>query len=1508
MKLLHIGDIHLGCKLHGQSRSDEFQRVFKHLTTRVKEECVEAVLISGDVFDTGAPSNETESLYYTFLRDLTQAGCKQVVIIAGNHDSPAQLKAPKEFLQLMGIHVVAEIDREDLSKEVIPLGDPENPAAYVCAVPYLRCPDVRNDASAEAESTEARDEAFRNGVREHYRKVYKLAASLRKDSSVPILGMGHLYAQGSVLGTYKGRQQLVGNVQDVSLEGLAEGFGYLALGHIHRPQALNGHENWRYAGSLLPMNFREDKEYETQVVLLDTADLSKPRINPIPRECFHSMACLDGTLEELQDKLTDLKKTRGNEKLWVKLVCTRRPEISNWNADLLKLVEDTPIQILETELREPSKAASRGVEEAPISLSEMTPEQLFEKHMQKLLPEITPETLEEYRKLFRESQSKAEDPSQRKEGPAKAAVGRMQFQKLVIQNVNSLKGETTIDFQHPAFRDGIFLICGPTGSGKSSILDAICLALFAETPRVKITNSRDDVINSNEKELKAELTFSLGDKVYCASFQHAKKPRKQTDLQNYKHTLSENGKEIPCKSSETRYQIEKLLGMDLGEFTRCVMLAQGSFDAFLKAKPKERVEMLRKITGTERYTEIGRAINQDYRELEDQKKNLERILKTQEHLSDEELKKELAKIETNLEESKKGLQSLNEQLDEAKRHEDAFGRCEKAKKSLEESNKTLKAAESAWTTKAPEEKRRKDARRAERCRDDYDSWHNADTQHKEEESRAQDLDKERQVLQEELPQLKSQAEDAQKKLDSFQSSQKEKESLYREVRSLDSSIAEKSQTLQGEEKEEEKLQEKLKTCRQEFQTEETAWEEHSRQAKDAQRYLDGHAGDNALATQKIDWEARRKEIVSLEKDVDKKREALRNEEASWKTCEEKEKALREKVESLQAQVTSCQAEVSRLQARKSEILEGHTEGELQNSLYAAKKLEEFFQDGAKREDFLTPGKPCPLCGSTTHPYCEGTPAPQQQAQELCQRLQNQASALEEAKKALLNAEQEQGNAQHAQELQANNLANLVNQKNEALRRRNRASQEWKDAHDKAETKTKALAEEIHTLLQVEWKDHKCLPIQLNERIQKYEASRKAVDALEKERQEFQNKETAFQTESKSLQGQLTTQQAKIDTLRKELSNLRKKRQEKLGDQLVETLENALKQKEKALTDALAKDREALNTKKELLNTRTKDCAEARARLQQDAANLEALRTKWEESRAKNGFEDEASFLALRMDPRELQTLEDELNTLKAAVEKAQTTLEEKNRNVQEIQKELPPGVTHEENLARKDELAAKQKELQEEIEELKRKKKNDEDLIKVREETLQKQKELMPKYNMRKTLDDYFGSTDSRDNFGRVAQIYTFQELLHYANENRPAFFRQHFTLEMTPSENPQNDDLELSVIDHYQGDLIRTANNLSGGECFELSLALALGLAAMSAKSKRLTLGNVLLDEGFGTLDSNELTSALDLLANINTDDGKLVGIISHVEKLQERIPTKIQVTSIQGVGKILLPYQKKD
>ncbi|MBQ9501052.1 MAG: exonuclease subunit SbcD, partial [Lentisphaeria bacterium] len=200
MRILHIGDVHLGCTLENLRRHDEFAKVFAFLTGLAEREKIEAALFAGDVFDSGTPSSDSQKLYYDFLGGLQKAGCRQIVVIAGNHDNANFLEAPQSLFRDMDIHVVGKVDPRDPEAEVIPLGPQEDPAAYVCAVPFLRERDVRGIVP-EGETSREKSSRLAQAVVRHYHEVYAAADRLRNGRDIPIVAMGHLYAAGSSFST-----------------------------------------------------------------------------------------------------------------------------------------------------------------------------------------------------------------------------------------------------------------------------------------------------------------------------------------------------------------------------------------------------------------------------------------------------------------------------------------------------------------------------------------------------------------------------------------------------------------------------------------------------------------------------------------------------------------------------------------------------------------------------------------------------------------------------------------------------------------------------------------------------------------------------------------------------------------------------------------------------------------------------------------------------------------------------------------------------------------------------------------------------------------------------------------------------------------------------------------------------------------------------------------------------------------------------------------------------------
>ena len=142
MKFLHTSDWHLGRSLYGRKRYEEFTAFLDWLTQTIEDEKIDALLVAGDVFDTSTPSNRAQELYYRFLCRVAASCCRHVVVVAGNHDSPSFLNAPKELLRALNVYVVGSMT-EALEDEVFVLQVDDKPEAIVCAVPYLRDKDIR---------------------------------------------------------------------------------------------------------------------------------------------------------------------------------------------------------------------------------------------------------------------------------------------------------------------------------------------------------------------------------------------------------------------------------------------------------------------------------------------------------------------------------------------------------------------------------------------------------------------------------------------------------------------------------------------------------------------------------------------------------------------------------------------------------------------------------------------------------------------------------------------------------------------------------------------------------------------------------------------------------------------------------------------------------------------------------------------------------------------------------------------------------------------------------------------------------------------------------------------------------------------------------------------------------------------------------------------------------------------------------------------------------------------
>ena len=212
-----------------------------------------------------------------------------------------------------------------------------------------------------------------------------------------------------------------------------------------------------------------------------------------------------------------------------------------------------------------------------------------------------------------------------------------------FKNLNSLVGEWQVDFTHPDYSsEGLFAITGPTGAGKTTIMDAICLALYGSTPRLgKVTKNSNEIMSRQTGECFAEVTFETQKGRYrCHWSQHRARKKPEGELQQARHEIAETDTDrvLESKINQVGEFIEKVTGMDFERFTRSMLLAQGGFAVFLQAPPNERAPILEQITGTEIYSRISMKVHERRTEENNRLEMLQAELKGIHILSEDEEK------------------------------------------------------------------------------------------------------------------------------------------------------------------------------------------------------------------------------------------------------------------------------------------------------------------------------------------------------------------------------------------------------------------------------------------------------------------------------------------------------------------------------------------------------------------------------------------------------------------------------------------------------------------------------------------------------------------------------------------------------------------------------------------------------------------------------------------------------------------------------------------------------
>ncbi|MFA5397053.1 MAG: exonuclease SbcCD subunit D C-terminal domain-containing protein [Methanogenium sp.] len=397
MNVLHTADWHLGMTLCGRRRDTEAEAFLTWLAGVIRQEKVDLLLVTGDVFDNATPSARSQTLYYQFLTQASAAGCRHIIITAGNHDSPAFLEAPQEILEALNIHIVGAVSEGKPGATFLLTTADGEPDLIVAAVPYLRDKDIRR--SAPGASSQERSALMRDGVRSLYRDAWDAACAVQPAAgpAVPVIITGHLFAAGGKTIDGDGvRDQIAGFIERVGADIFAEDAAYVALGHLHVPQTVAGIETIRYPGSPMPVGFGE-AEQQKQVILVTTTPGMPAVVRSVPVPQFHRLATIQGDLSTIRRTIYDLKMT--GRPIWAEVIYTGAAIQGDLMGEVSAMVKGTLIEILKVKdarLVSAALSAYQSCEE----LAELTETEVFERCME--TAEVPSDQQERLMDAFRE--------------------------------------------------------------------------------------------------------------------------------------------------------------------------------------------------------------------------------------------------------------------------------------------------------------------------------------------------------------------------------------------------------------------------------------------------------------------------------------------------------------------------------------------------------------------------------------------------------------------------------------------------------------------------------------------------------------------------------------------------------------------------------------------------------------------------------------------------------------------------------------------------------------------------------------------------------------------------------------------------------------------------------------------------------------------------------------------------------------------------------------------------
>lgn len=1141
----------------------------------------------------------------------------------------------------------------------------------------------------------------------------------------------------------------------------------------------------------------------------------------------------------------------------------------------------------------------------------------------------------------------------------------MKFLQLEILNLASLdkQGGEVINFEEGALSEStIFSIVGPTGSGKSTLLDAICLALYNRAPRyprkkgdknqnIEIFGATDasennrlaptdsrNILTRGKKEGYSKLTFLANNgSIYRAEwhvrFQRVRYENAKTAL----YKITRNGEEITEEAADWN-ELPNIIGLDYDQFLRTVLIAQGSFANFLTAKENERYELLEKLIGCEEtYTNIATEIKKAKDQATDAYNQMAASVEAvkQNLLNDEELiqlQEEIARLEKAEKELDSQLKAISKDLQWFEENDKQINQIATCQTDMEQATNAIKEMQAQILRLQLHDEVQPAANLLQEVERQTQSIHEqegnilkAEANIKSQESAIDESEKTLASLKEAVSKAQEQLEKVlpviaearalKTKMEAAMPNLKEKkealELAQKENQSALKDVEENARNIQKWEAETEKANLALKTTKEEIAKQKQVLHEATQTAEQT-----WETERNKTAGQNIE------ELQNSKTVADRK---LQDVQQAIKVVAHLDAATTEKQKNEERILVLGKRNVEIDEALGKLTIEALTQETLTlRNAYTLMVSEKWEIHRAN----LTEGKPCPLCGSTTHPYHTDNKQFEEATTELSQLLK--------VKENLLKLQQKQEKELSGERKQNDGEVQTLQKQQEKLSGEIASyEEEWKaliaqyPKIPKAEAELKSLlpiyenkAKDASNKLSLFNKIQKEIErlTQLKDKAVKDEAAYESkASTILNEVQENTSSCATKLAEQKALTTNLTSQQkSKKEAYEKALQtwNSARKEMEEWQAQYKQILNgeepDAAEQRLTAVKDEATK---AADNQTENINKLKAELANSKGShqtmLSQNKTMNENLLAKekeldlwieeynkqleeksiegkdFEETDSKErGIEErsiEPRFIDRNIIGEMLHSVED-WNAIRREKDEKEKAVASTTALYQSAEKAHQQHLEHQPAQTR-DALLAIQQEYQE------RSQRNELIAANARMQNHQEAlKQLGDKAEALKLVtqekDDWTAITDAIGADGKtlrkIAQCYTLSFLIAHANQEIRKFNSRYELQQVKHS-------LGIRVIDHDRADDIRDTTSLSGGETFIVSLGLALGLSALS--SRNISFENLFIDEGFGTLDPDTLATVIDSLAMLQSSQGKKVGVISHTDTMSERITTQIRI-----------------